>query len=519
MATNLYFNLAASDPASALVRSELQTTPAQAPVFTLGDNPEFNVYLTDGAGGIHSDSGDASITPWLGIGNPGATPTGGTFYLGSGTQTSGTVTNAKRYLISDFNAGDDFTNIGASANATGCIFTASGTTPTTWTNGSTLIEITSNIAYDASAATIQTALNLLASITAQGGVTVAASSSTSFVFIVDWVTVGDKEGLTASGAALTPDASAIIATIRAGDSVTIERQMLRLLRQPAALQSSWTSDNDHWNARLSLNTRGLVDLLAGAASASSRLELQLVDGDGNISTVGQVSCLVRNEVVDPAALVPTPSASYLTAAQVNLAFVQNRYAVTGLTGGGTALDGITTGTSAAPTVQTESLVAIEISSTISFYELVTGTDAESSPDVIRPDDYNGSTNARVWKLRATGSASASTYEAISFSAAGNTDVTTVSNAALHCVAATVSTGAGSYTRTVALLTTNASAGDMISIRFAMPASTNPTVQVRNASSGGTLLTTIAGEAGGVPVAASYFYTGSAWVELGAYHVE
>lgn len=35
---------------------------------------------------------------------------------------------------------------------------------------------------------------------------------------------------------------------------------------------------------------------------------------------------------------------------------------------------------------------------IRVYRLEAGTDAESVPDVIRPDDYNASTNAKVWKL-------------------------------------------------------------------------------------------------------------------------
>lgn len=33
-----------------------------------------------------------------------------------------------------------------------------------------------------------------------------------------------------------------------------------------------------------------------------------------------------------------------------------------------------------------------------FYQLTAGTDAENSPFVVRPDDYNGSTNQKVWKL-------------------------------------------------------------------------------------------------------------------------
>jgi hypothetical protein len=51
--------------------------------------------------------------------------------------TSGVLVSGVTYRINDFNAGDDFTNVGGT-NVTGTIFTATGTTPTTWSNGSTL---------------------------------------------------------------------------------------------------------------------------------------------------------------------------------------------------------------------------------------------------------------------------------------------------------------------------------------------------------------------------------------------
>lgn len=54
--------------------------------------------------------------------------------------TSGTLVVGKRYVITTFVAGDNFTNVGAASNATGVIFKATGTTPTTWTNGSTVSE-------------------------------------------------------------------------------------------------------------------------------------------------------------------------------------------------------------------------------------------------------------------------------------------------------------------------------------------------------------------------------------------
>ena len=73
-------------------------------------------------------------------------------------------------------------------------------------------------------------------------------------------------------------------------------------------------------------------------------------------------------------------------------------AVVGVTGGGsTKLDGVaTTALDAATAV---AFIDDSASNTLRIYELVTGTDAEAAPDVIRPDDYNSSTNAKVWKLR------------------------------------------------------------------------------------------------------------------------
>ena len=52
--------------------------------------------------------------------------------------TSGTLTPGKWYKIVNYVSDDDFTNVGAPRNATGQWFCATGTTPTKWTNGSTL---------------------------------------------------------------------------------------------------------------------------------------------------------------------------------------------------------------------------------------------------------------------------------------------------------------------------------------------------------------------------------------------
>lgn len=60
--------------------------------------------------------------------------------------TSGTLSVGKNYRINTFVAGDDFTNVGAASNADGIEFTATGTTPTTWSNGSALVTLGATLA-------------------------------------------------------------------------------------------------------------------------------------------------------------------------------------------------------------------------------------------------------------------------------------------------------------------------------------------------------------------------------------
>lgn len=87
---------------------------------------------------------------------------------------------------------------------------------------------------------------------------------------------------------------------------------------------------------------------------------------------------------------PTPGIPY------SRAFALNRYAITGLTGGGaTKLDGIVT--AGLDMVGSVVLINMTDGSPI-LWRLVAGTDAENAPGgIVRPDDYDGATNAFVWK--------------------------------------------------------------------------------------------------------------------------
>jgi len=511
MATNLFFNLAATSPSAALVRGVASNAPVgNKPEFVLGDNRDFNVYLTDGAGNYDSSSGAGGYTLKLAIGNPGATPTGGTYRIGVSSATSGTLTSGKIYYIQDYNSGDDFSNLSAT-NATGNIFTASGTTPTTWTNGSTLWEITTSLAYNASASDIQTAINATAA--HASAVSVAGTFPN---FRVAWSANGNKSALTAVSTALSPTSSVIVSTEQGGTTDLPEIQTIHIQRAPAAYQYTWGTITNGWNARLNTNTYAFRELLGTNTTANTTLELEVTDSGGNRYTHVQVPVVIRHEVIDESALTSTTLDNAISSTDAQNQYVQNRSSITGLTGGGaTNLDGIAT---VSATVGW--LVVVKLSDTTwSKYRLVTGTDAESSPNVIRPDDYAATTNEKVWKLQTLSTAGMFTTETISaFSSAGNDNVTLATNGLHHVAFATANAGAGAYTRTLSLVNTNATTGDVIDLRIDFAASTNPTVEVRNATSGGTLLTTIVGDGSTGTVHAFYQYTGSAWAEVGGYWV-
>lgn len=61
-----------------------------------------------------------------------------------------------------------------------------------------------------------------------------------------------------------------------------------------------------------------------------------------------------------------------------------------------------TGTNALAAIVTSTLplnqvLGIVVGDTLSFYQLQTGTNATTTPGIIRPNDYHATTNARIWK--------------------------------------------------------------------------------------------------------------------------
>lgn len=109
-----------------------------------------------------------------------------------------------------------------------------------------------------------------------------------------------------------------------------------------------------------------------------------------------------------------------------------------------------------------------------------------------------------------------TYQEIAtIATAGNTDITIGTKMRQHTVnIESVTGGSGAYTRTLTLPVANAAEGQRVSIVASIVNSTNPTLEVRNATSGGTLLTSVTGDGTAMVFAGEYTYNGTAWVEAG-----
>jgi len=160
-------------------------------------------------------------------------PSTGTFPLAPvAPQTLGLLTATKRYLITSYEAGDSFLNVGATANATGNIFTATGTTPTTWTNGSALQEITTEIAVDATAAQVQAALNATAAITALGGVTVTRPKVGAYEVTFAGA-FGARTAISGPvNANMAPLSVVVVSRVQAGTTALHEVQAIRIVANP-----------------------------------------------------------------------------------------------------------------------------------------------------------------------------------------------------------------------------------------------------------------------------------------------
>lgn len=106
-------------------------------------------------------------------------------------------------------------------------------------------------------------------------------------------------------------------------------------------------------------------------------------------------------------------------------------------------------------------------------------------------DYVVCSSALVWQKR-TQPERVDSVALAAISSAGNTDFAIAAGVRNSSCNVAINAGSAAYLATISLLATNAVAGAIVVLQIAMPASLNPTIEVRNLTSAGTLLGTIYG---------------------------
>jgi len=127
-----------------------------------------------------------------------------------------------------------------------------------------------------------------------------------------------------------------------------------------------------------------VAVIAGGTGYASPPAVTIADGPGDQAT--GVAVLESGSVVR--VIITNRGNGYVTAPAVT--FASGAAAATAYLGPLT-LDGVKT-----TTLQPGATMLVPVGSENAIYRLTPGTDAEASPDIIRPDDYAASTNEKVW---------------------------------------------------------------------------------------------------------------------------
>lgn len=296
-------------------------------------------------------------------------------------------------------------------------------------------------------------------------------------------------------------------------SVATARSNLRTLlsRFSALKTASWsvTSADDGMFFPADCSAGDVVATIPapGSVPAGFSIVLQKTDSSSNVLSTSPTT-IELNKATQTVALV-SDGTSWVQAMSYDPAAadpaVANYSTLTALTGGGaTALDGVATADGAVATGQIAAITrVINGSVTTRFWQLVDGTDAEST-HVIRPDDYNAATNPRVWKS-AGGRNRRTTFT-------NNSGNTTVSVVPPHALAVANITGAAS-TRILVLPVPDMFDGDRLTLRVNLPAVASIIVQIRDATTTGTLLYEVTSEATAQSYVFELYFDGTAWAVL------
>ena len=284
MATiKLYINTDRGDISRAFVKSTSEPTAnVLPPDLVAGNKRNIEVYLIDSAGNYDARSGAANYALSIGAGPLAGTPSSGTFTLTDGTST------------------------------------------------------TTALAFNAGAQAVEDALNALNSNAGPHSQLVDVTSTYDGNYRVKFRTTGAVANLSGDASELSPASAVVIDEAVAGDGSTKEQQYIRLLRQPAIFQDSFTQIANGWSGELSANNARVLELMVGRDTIAIPLDVELTETGNEPETIARGNMLLSNEVINPASIDPANLAQLLTEALGDARYLRTTNNLSDVTNAATA---------------------------------------------------------------------------------------------------------------------------------------------------------------------------------------
>ena len=288
MATiKLYINTDRGDISRAFVKSTSEpTTDSNVPALVAGNKRNIEVYLIDSAGNYDARSGASNYALSIGAGPLAGTPSSGTFTLTDGTST------------------------------------------------------TTALAFNAGAQAVENALNALNSNAGPHSQLVDVTSTYDGNYRVKFRTTGAVANLSGDASELSPASAVVIDEAVAGDGSTKEQQYIRLLRQPAIFQDTFTQIANGWSGELSANNARVLELMAGRDTIAIPLDVELTETGNEPETIARGNMLLSNEVINPASIDPANLAQLLTEALGDARYLRTTNNLSDVTNAATARSNI-----------------------------------------------------------------------------------------------------------------------------------------------------------------------------------
>lgn len=271
MNTQLFINTAALNLASALVRSKSDMTPVSLPQLVIGDTRFFDLYFVDGLGDFAAFSGDAAYIPSLAIGAFGY-PSGGTFTLTFNSYT------------------------------------------------------TSALAYNATTAQVQAALQALTSIGSGNCLVTGVPGEYYVVTFVGALAAAPQNDITATFSLLTPDSTIEVSTTTTGTASPAVNavQLLALSENPIVFSDSFTTISNGWTGSLALTTLAALQALvaSGVNGILTQLfEVEVQDPLGYRTTYFEGNVSIYDTIIDPESFAGAQKPTLATQAALTAAIL------------------------------------------------------------------------------------------------------------------------------------------------------------------------------------------------------